>query len=80
MSKSGGNSRNVFALVAESEERNFCKAVLHFMNSLRIMENEGDLLHAATVCTDLTNPVTRRYLGEGAHIMSCLGSIHCLVS
>ena len=80
MSKSGGKSRNAFALVAESEERNFCKAVLHFMNSLRIMENEGDLLHAATVCTDLTNPVTRRYLGEGAHIMSCHGGIHFLVA
>ena len=60
--------RSRFDFLSESEERNFCKAVLHFMNALRIKENEGDLLHAATVCTDLTNPVTRRYLGEGAII------------
>ena len=41
------------------------------MNALRIKENEGDLLHAATVCTDLTNPVTRRYLGEGVFDVKC---------
>ncbi len=50
----------------EEEERNFCRTVLHFMNALRIKENADDLLHVATVCTDLeSNPVTREYLGKG---------------
>ena len=46
------------------------------MNALRIKENEGDLLHAATVCTDLTNPVTRRYLGKGSSGFKFLGHYH----
>ena len=50
----------------EAEERNFCKVMLHFMNTLRIEEKQGDLLHVATVCTDLTNVVTKNYLGKGA--------------
>ena len=40
--------------------------MLHFMNTLRIEEKQGDLLHVATVCTDLTNVVTKNYLGKGA--------------
>jgi hypothetical protein len=49
----------------DEEERQFCKSVLHFMNALRIKENEDDLLHVATVCTDTSNPVTKQYMGKG---------------
>ena len=51
--------------INQEEERNFHKAVLLFVNSLRIKENPEDLLHVATVCTDTDNPVTRNYLGKG---------------
>ena len=50
---------------SESEERRFHCSVLHFLNSVRVMEKPGDLLHFVNVCTDTTNVVTAQYLDKG---------------
>ena len=57
--------------------------MLHFWNTLRIEEKQSDLLHVATVCTDLTDVVTKNYLGKGAsqpeHLFMHLGRNSTLI-